>query len=224
LALPGVPSTFKSDTLTNYEVGLKTESPANRLLFDADVFDIEWRDIQLLTSPAGISYGANGGTARSRGFEANAAILPFNGWRVDATFSYINAVLTADAPAISGLSGDRLPGIPRLSGSLRVSYDQEFLDDWSMNGGVGLRAQDRRYSAVNNAFDSRPMAGFAALDLDGSVSHGPYTVRFFARNVTDKRAYLTYNPLVNQATGSITQIEAAVLQPRTLGIDLDVKF
>jgi hypothetical protein len=42
--------------------------------------------------------------------------------------------------------------------------------------------------------------------------------------VTDKRAYLTYNPLFNQATGSITQIEATVVQPRTLGIDVDVKF
>lgn len=224
LALPGVPRTFKSDTLTNYEIGLKTESPADRLLFDADVFDIEWHNIQLLTSPAGISYGANGGTARSRGFEANAAVLPFKGWRLEATFSYVNSILTADAPAISALRGDRLPNVPKLSGSLRVSYDREFRDDWSVSTGAGVRAQDRRYSAVNSAFDSRPIAGFAALDLDASMSHGPYTVRLFARNVTDKRAHLTYNPLFNQATGSITQIEATVVQPRTLGIDVDVKF
>lgn len=224
LALPGVPSTFKSDTLTNYEVGVKTESAGDRLLFDADAFDIEWNDIQLLTNGAGFSYGANGGRARSRGFEANAAILPFSGWRIEATFSYINAIPTDDAPAISGSSGDRLPNIPKLSGSLRVSYDWEFLDGWSASAGAGLRAQDRRYSDVNSAFDSRPIAGFSAVDLDASASRGPYTVRLFARNVTDKRAYLTYDPLVNQATGSITQIDAAVLQPRTLGIDLDVKF
>lgn len=224
LSLPGVPSTFKSDTLTNYEVGFKSQALDNRLLFDADAFDIEWRDIQLLTSPAGISYGANGGTARSRGFETNAAILPSTGWRIEATLSYVDAILTEDSPAISGLNGDRLPNIPKLSGSLRVSYDREFLDGWSAGAGAGLRAEDRRYSDVNNAVDSRPLPGFTAIDLDVSVSHRAYTVRIFARNVTDKRAYLTYNPLFNQATGSITQLEAAVVQPRTLGIALDAKF
>lgn len=224
LALPGVPRTFQSDTLTNYEVGLKTESLGNRLLFDADVFDIEWHNIQVLTSPAGISYGANGGAARSRGFEANAAILPFTGWRVDATFTYVNAVLSTDAPAISGSRGDRLPNIPKLSGSLRISHDWEFLNGWSASAGAGLQVVDRRYSDVNHAFDSRPIAGYSTLDLDASATRGPYTVRLFVRNVTDKRAYLTYDPLVNQATGSITQIEAAVLQPRTLGVDVDVKF
>lgn len=224
LSLPGVPSTFKSDTLTNYEVGLKSQALEDRVLFDADVFDIEWRDIQLLTSPAGISYGANGGTARSRGFEANSAVLPAAGWRIEATLSYVDAILTEDAPAISGLSGDRLPNIPKLSGSVRVSYDREFLDDWSAGAGAGLRSEDRRYSDVNNAVDSRALRGFTAVDLDASVSHGAYTVRIYARNVTDKRAYLTYNPLFNQATGSITQFEAAVVQPRTLGVAVDVKL
>jgi len=224
LALPGVPSTFKSDTLTNYEIGLKSQLLDDRLLFDTDAFDIEWRDIQLLTSPAGISYGANGGTARSRGVEENASVLPAEGWRIDTTFAYANAILTENAPAISGLSGDRLPNIPKLSGSLRVSYTREFLDDWSADAGAGVRAEDRRYSDVNNAVDSRPIPGFTAIDLDASVSRGAYTVRIFARNVTDKRAYLTYDPLFNQATGGITQFEAAILQPRTLGIALDAKF
>jgi iron complex outermembrane recepter protein len=49
-------------------------------------------------------------------------------------------------------------------------------------------------------------------------------VRLYAKNVTDKQAYLTYNPLVNQATGNITQIEAATLQPRTVGLAFEARY
>ena len=143
---------------------------------------------------------------------------------LDGTFSYIDAVLTQSAPAIGGLSGDRLPNIPSLSGSLRVSYSEDLFGDWTGTIGGGLRAEDRRYSDVNHAFDSRPIPGYAAVDLNADVSDDTWTVRLFVKNLTDKRAYLTYDPLVNQATGNISQIEATLMQPRTIGLSVDARF
>jgi outer membrane receptor protein involved in Fe transport len=72
--------------------------------------------------------------------------------------------------------------------------------------------------------DSRPIAGYAALDLDASISNDRYTLRAFAKNVTNKLAYLNFNPLINQASGNLTQIEATLLQPRVIGVSVDVKF
>jgi outer membrane receptor protein involved in Fe transport len=177
LAIPGIPSTFASDSLTNYEVGVKSEFFDKRVLFDVDGFYIDWNDIQLLSNGAGFSYGINGGTAKSQGIEANATVRPIQGLVLDGTFTYLDAVLTQNAPAIGGLSGDRLPNIPSLSGSLRVSYSEDLTDGWTGTIGGGLRAEDRRYSDVNHAFDSRPIPGFASLDLNADVSNDTWTVQ-----------------------------------------------
>lgn len=224
LAGPGIPPTFGSDTLTNYEVGLKSEFWDRRLLVDVDAFYIKWNDIQLLSNGAGFSHGVNGGTARSQGMEANVSLRPIAGLALDGTLSYVDATLTQDIADIGGLSGDRLPNIPRLSGSLRASYTRPLNDVWSATVGAGLRAQGRRYSSVNHAFDSRPIPGFGAVDLNAEVSNGRYAVRLFVKNVTDRHAYLTYSPLINQATGAITQIEGSVLQPRVIGVAIDASF
>jgi iron complex outermembrane recepter protein len=224
LALPNVPSTFGSDRLTNYEIGLKSEFLDRRLLVDVDGFYIAWKNIQLLSNGAGFSYGTNGGNAKSEGLEANVSFRPIDGWMFEGTLSYVDAVLTEDVPLINGVNGDRLPNIPRFSGSLRATYSHSLTADWIGALGAGVRAQDRRYSDVNHAFDARPLPGYGAVDLQASVSNDRYTIRLFAKNLTDRRAYLTYNPQVNQAFGNISQIEAAVLQPRVIGVSLDMKF
>jgi len=224
LAVPGIPPTFKSDTLTNYEFGAKTQFLDHRLLIDADVFDIEWRDIQLLSNGPGFNYILNGGSARSRGLEANASLRPIAGLTLEGTFAYIDSILTEDVPLIGGLEGDRLPNVPKSSASLRAAYTLGLRGSWTGTVGGGLRIVGRRYSDVNHAYDSRPIGGYGALDLNASLANGRYTIRLFAKNVTDRVAYLTYNPLVNQVTGNITQIEATLLQPRLVGLSLDVKF
>ncbi len=193
-------------------------------MVDVDGFYIAWKNIQLLSNGAGFSYGTNGGNAKSEGVEANVSFRPIDHWTFEGTFSFVDAVLTEDVPVIGGVDGDRLPNIPRFSGSLRATYSRPVARSWIGALGVGVRAQDRRYSDVNHATDSQPLPGYGALDLQASLSNDRYTIRLFAKNLTDRRAYLTYNPQVNQAFGNITQIEAAVLQPRVVGVSFDVKF
>ena len=48
VAVPGVPPTVSADTLTNYEVGLKTQWPALRASFIIDAFYIDWQKIQVV--------------------------------------------------------------------------------------------------------------------------------------------------------------------------------
>jgi outer membrane receptor protein involved in Fe transport len=224
LALPGIPPTVHSDTLTNYEIGTKSQFMDNRVLLDIDAFYIDWKNIILLSNLPGFNYALNGGTAKSQGIEANATFRPIDGLVIDGTFAFVDAVLTEDVPAIQGVSGDRLPNIPRTSGSLRASYSHIVSGEWTGTVGGGIRAVGERYSDVNHAYDARLLPGYGALDLNASLTNDRYTVRLFAKNVTDKHAYLNYTPLINQALGNITQIEATVLQPRVVGISLEAKF
>lgn len=224
LAVAGAQPSFKPDTLTNYEVGVKSQFLDNRVLLDVDAFDIEWNDIQLLENINGVNQGANGGTATSRGVEANLSIRPVTGLSIDGSFAYVDARLTQDVPGIGGVSGDQLPNIAPYSGSVRVSYTHAISRDWTANFGAGVRMEDARYSDVNHAADSRRLPGFGALDLNASLSNGRYTLRVFAKNVTDTHAYLSYNVLENGVTGAVTEVEASLLQPRVVGVALDAKF
>lgn len=225
LAIPGVSPTFKSDNLTNYEIGIKARTADNMLSIDAAAFLIDWKDIQLLTSlGGGFNYVVNGSKARSKGIEANVTLRPVAGLNLNGTFAYIHSVLADDAPAAAGLKGDRLPNVPKLSGSISASYTHELSPQWSGTAGVGLRLVDDRLSDLESAPASRRLPGYSALDLNASVTDGRYTFRVFAKNLTDKRAYSSYNLLTNQATGAVTQINAAIIQPRTIGAAFDVKF
>jgi len=224
LAVAGAAPTFQPDTLTNYELGLKSQFFNKKLLFDIDAFYIDWNNIQLVTDGAGFSYVANGGTAKSQGIEMNSTFRPLDGLVLESTFSYVDADLTQDAPAIGGVSGDRLPNIPRLSGSVRATYSEELSNGWLGKVGAGVRAQSDRVSDVNHAVDSRPLPGYAVLDLNAAAVISNYTISLYARNVTDRRTAQTYFPLYNQATGAISQIEATVLQPRVVGLSIDANF
>lgn len=225
LAVQGVPPTFKSDTLTNYEVGVKAQSANSLIAIDAAAFRIDWNSIQLLTNNGGgFSYGVNGGAARSQGIEASLTIRPAAGVQFVGTFAYDHAVLTQDAPAVGGLAGDRLPYVPSLSGSFSGSYTHSLSADWTGTAGFGLRLVGNRLTDVTHATDSRYMAGYAALDLNASVTNGRYTFRLYAKNVSDKRAYSSITVLNNQATGAVTQDNATIIQPRTVGAAFDVSF
>ena len=77
---------YKPETLWNYEFGVKSESADKRLRLDADVFLMNWKDIQAdyaigQVSSGGVSFitgVANAASARSYGFETEATALDRN--------------------------------------------------------------------------------------------------------------------------------------------------
>jgi len=223
LALVGTPPPFNSNTLTNYEAGVKSEFLNRRLLVNVAAFHIKWEDIQLLVSSGGISQGRNGGTAESEGIEANVTLRPAQGLSIDGTFAYVDAKLTENVPEIGALDGDRLPNIPRYSGSLRASYSYPLSGDWAADFGAGLRFQGARYSAADITTRAR-LPGYTALDLNASVSNDRYTIRLYAKNVTDKHGYVSYDDSTDALTEVVNRRTATVLQPRLVGIGLEARF
>ena len=109
-----VPRTYDPDTTQNYEIGAKSEVLDHRLLLDASVYYIKWKDIQLqLTNPiSGIFYYANGSEAKSQGLELSAQAKPLTGLSITGFVAWNDARLTEPMPAGSSVvaaSGDVLP-------------------------------------------------------------------------------------------------------------------
>ncbi len=224
LSVPGVPSSVNADKLTNYELGLKTLLDDRKLLIDAAVYYISWKDIQILGTNGVVNYLVNGGTASSKGLELSTLYTPVEGLRLGLNGAYTDAELTEDAPGIGGLSGDRLPYAPKWSGAATADYAFLRRADWTARLGGGLRYTASRLTKVQHDPQSLPLNSYGVLDLNAELANERWTVRLFARNVTNKSAYIAYTPLVNAGTQAITEVHGIPLEPRVVGMGLDVRF
>jgi iron complex outermembrane receptor protein len=225
LNLPGVPPMVDSDSLVNYEIGFKSQLFDRTLSIDLAAFYMDWKDIQLGVVVNGASALANAGSARSQGIEASIAWQPVEGLRLGANGAYTDATLTADMPPeAGGLDGDRLPNIPKWSGSLTADYSMSVSDTAAVRLGAGLRRTGKRLSDVASSPLSIATRGYSALDLNAALTiDDRWTVRAYARNVTDSGGAVSRG-LSTDAFGQPTHILVIPTQPRTIGLALDVAF
>ena len=226
-----IPPSFKSDTITNYELGVKTRLAHRTVTVDVALFQMDWKDIQVTQSFPGGSALGNGGTATSKGLEAAILWQPTRALTFGANAAYTDAELTEDAPEIGGFDGDQLPYVPKFSGSLTADYRFEFNGVKAEVGG-GIRHTGKRYSDVGLGFPSTvdpganklTLGAYTALDLNGSVTFSNrYKVRAYVRNLTDSGGPLTRSVIRNLAQQP-SFISAIPLQPRTVGIGLEAEF
>ena len=233
----GIPLSFKSDSVVSYEAGLKGTIPGANATFDASLFQIDWDDIQLLTTDVDsqFTYYTNGSTARSRGVELSGRWAPAHGLSIEGNATYLEADLTDDlrtpagASPIYGSKGDRLPGSARFSGSLSAQYDWEVGHGFSAFAGVSLAYVGDRYAefanilptaVANEAFGTRvKLPSYTTVDLRGGLYNDDWKLNLYAKNIADKRG-------VVEATtrGGTSAPQAIFLQPRTVGVTIARSF
>ncbi|MBD3813839.1 MAG: TonB-dependent receptor [Betaproteobacteria bacterium] len=224
VSAPGLPSSVDSDKLTNYEIGVKADLGDGLASIDVAAFYMDWKDIQVVRSFGGISGQANGGKAVSKGFEGSVFLRPVRGLTVTATGSYTHATLSETVPEINGVDGDRLPAVPKLSGSLRADYAFDLGVDSVAAFGAGVRHTGGRLSRVESdslAIEARP---YTVVDLNASVTFGGHwTVRAYARNLFNTYGEMSRAILVD-GLNRPSAYGIVPIQPRTLGIAVDMAF
>jgi outer membrane receptor protein involved in Fe transport len=219
-AVPGAKLSVGSDTLINYEVGLKSEFLKGRVLFDAAVYRIDWQDIQGAILVNGAGYLDNLGKATIRGAEMTTAFQPISALRIGVNASYNDAYIAEDNPAVFFVEGDTLPGVPKLTASATAVYSFNLTEDWSGGVGAGYRYVGSTLSGLQASGTAVLNDAYRVLDVNASISRGKLTARLLVRNVTDERAFLGSGFGLSMPEG----ITSAVLQPRTVGFSLDMKF
>jgi outer membrane receptor protein involved in Fe transport len=140
-----IPAGFGSDSVNNYEIGLKNTLMDRRLVFNAAAFFMDWTDIQVVRraiAPGGLqfAYRGNGGAAEVTGLEVELQAYPSDALQLGATVGYTKAELTEDLPvATDGLDGDELPYVPEYSFSLSGRYE---FPAFTSLGGTGFIGGD----------------------------------------------------------------------------------
>jgi iron complex outermembrane recepter protein len=224
-ALFGLPLSYKPDTTTNYELGVKGSVLDNKLFIDASLYHIDWRDIQisLVDAATSLTYNANGATAKSQGIELSLTAKPWRGMSVTAWGTWNDAALKEPFPATStvyGVKGDRLPFTSRYSASLSLQQDFPLSDNWSGFVGGQLDYVGRRIGAFTGPppAERQVYPSYVKVDLKASVENGPWAVNIFANNVTNRRGVLT------GGAASLFPYSFRYLPPRRIGFSIARTF
>ncbi len=216
---------FKPDTLTSYEVGVKAAFADGKASIEAAVFSTDWKDIQIQTSTqtaAGVfQYFVNGGKAKSRGAEATFSLVPVDHLTLRATAAFTDSKLTQDAPTVKGLNGDRMPFVPRWTGSLGIDYRWPDLNGWQPFVGANFSyIGDRTSNFTNNhpaTIAATPrVPSYNTVGANAGVEYRGLQATLYGKNLGDSRGI----NFINNVGLFGNPYTAGVIQPRTIGLDL----
>jgi iron complex outermembrane receptor protein len=236
LGLPSYASLYESDKLWNYEAGLKTAWFDRKLVINADVFQMDWSNMQISASYQG-AFGFitnTPGKSRIRGVEVDATIFPIERLTLHASGSYTSAKLLNNQVLPSGISlctgsppyldcavlsgigkaGNTLPYSPKITLQGSIDYNQPVGNDLQilLHSDIGYRSAswtvyDR--NAANVSADGNRLPGFATVGFRAGLEmqDGRWGVYAFVNN-----AFNTLG-LTSKASGATS----STLAPITVG-------
>jgi iron complex outermembrane receptor protein len=221
------PCEYDPDRTISYEAGLKGSILGRALSFDASVYRIDWKDIQVLVLDPAVSasiFTDNGNSAKSEGIELSVESRPWPGGTVFGWISYGDAVLTEAFPPPAarlsyGVSGTRLPFSSRESGSLSIQQELPFVGRKAFVAATVSYVGDRFSAFAASATAPRErFPAYAKIDLSTGFRTDSWTVNAYLNNVGDKRGVLFGGLGTFDATGF------NLIQPRTLGLSVTRTF
>lgn len=226
-AAPGdTPRTYDSDSLTSYEVGLKTSNASGTMSLDVAAYFLDWEDIQLFIVSNGFGVNANGGTAESKGLEVTAGFYPVDGLTLSLNAAYTDAYLTQDTDPIlvGGADGDPLPYVPEWSWGAAADYEWPMRGDWTAYVGGNLAYTGDRPAGFDNRDGNgaiRDADAYTTLGLRAGILAGRWSFELYGKNVTDERGITSISAGDEAVTG---RVEMGVIRPRTFGASVGVRF
>jgi outer membrane receptor protein involved in Fe transport len=138
--------------------------------------------------------------------------------------AYSNARLTSNALALGGTAGEALPYVPALSSTLNMDYTWHAFGAFAGFLGGSWNYSGSRYtdfSSSTTVIESHvKLPSYNTLKMQTGLDNGHYSVEIFGSNLTNARGITEY---ANSGGQNETGI-AALIQPRTIGLELGAKF
>lgn len=209
---------FEADRLRSYEIGLKGETPNQRLGLEVAGYYIDWDNIQVQVIRGGFALRANApGGASVRGGELTLTARPISAFTVAGTLAYQDAHISEADADLGAANGERLPNVPRFTTSLNADYELSVGQVRPTVGGTLRYVSDRRVSFDASTLPQYRLPDYATVDLRAGLTLHPVNVSLFVRNLLDERGQLSV--ILPQFGNRI-----AILQPRTIGVAVTRPF
>jgi outer membrane receptor protein involved in Fe transport len=231
---------YDSERSTNYELGAKFGLLDGRMLFDVDVYRINWRDqIVRTVGSMGALLNTNAGRTTSKGVEANLQYDANRTWSFRLGGTYNDAKYAEYIFPIVGLlggnpdlSGVRLQYAPRYTANMSVMNRQPLSNGWTWTTRLDGHYRSNM-AAIQTATATIPSA--ALFNLNTSIDTGQLRVSLWVDNVFNNKdapgAVFTGDPgttfqFASRQRPGLQLFQALVNAPnlRTYGVDVRYQF
>jgi iron complex outermembrane recepter protein len=221
LGRTSAPDGAKPDSLWNYEIGSKNTFFGDRIRANAAAFQMDWSDVQLSVSlpTCGFSFTGNVGSARIRGGEFGFDAQVTQSLALGVQSTYLNAVITNAAPDVQYRAGDELPYTPKQWYAAYGEWRTKSLYsiDVFARADYEWRGNSVRAASVLNNLPNYAYQSWDVVNLNVGAERGKWQVRLFLDNALNKNPTIDFYNLWGQWRTS-------TLRPRTIGLNLGVKF
>lgn len=198
-------TSYAPETLWNYEVGFKTQTPDRKLIFNTSLFYMSWKDLQTefaVTQVNGdvISFFSgieNAASAHSIGVEADATYFPVKDLQIGGSVGYLSSKFdNYDNAYINGtvydLSDKAMPNAPKWTLSAFTEYnftpvpdyDAYIRGEWFYRGMI----YSDKLALVKNIWPYR-VPSFNQFNLRAGVTHGKVDFQIYAENLFKARYF-----------------------------------
>ncbi|PHZ84113.1 TonB-dependent receptor [Paremcibacter congregatus] len=222
-----VPAQFGPDSVTNYEIGAKTNFMDNRIKLNVALFKMVWDNMQVGgTTPDGaFAFIGNAGKAAVDGIEVEFDAQATDRLLISGGMTIQNARLTEDqidengdfeAP---GVKGDRIPRVPRFMANLAVDYGWTMSDDME-----GFARLDYNYMGSRNSTLSTTdefflnIEDYSMFNASVGITTDGWRASLYAKNLFNKRAQS------NRGNDDFTAQSIFTMRPQTFGLKVRRDF
>lgn len=210
---------YKSDFLTNYELGWKTTWLDHRLSYNGAIFRENWKDFQFsILGANGLTEIRNAGQARINGIEQDVNWAATYNLQIGAGMAYYDAKLTQDYCGFTDTSGNpitncpagsinpitgaavtgplapkgtRLPVTPKLKYNVNARYTTN-IGDYEVFGQVAVVHVGERTSDLRVYANDLigNMPAYTTADFTAGVKYHGMTLDVYINNAFDERGQL----------------------------------
>jgi iron complex outermembrane recepter protein len=224
LGFTSTPTSYQPDLIWNYELGAKTQWLERRLTVNADVYYINWTQVQQQISlpTCGYDFTANFGNAVSKGTEFELTYDTGYALRFNVGGSYNEATLVSSVPGAQGQPGDTLEYAPKWSGNASAQYQRTLGPDLSSYVRLDVSATSRQFNNFDPESNYHVQPGYSLANLRWGFARKAWQGALYVTNLLDKHAE-TALPL-SYALDLPTTRRVGLNRPRTIGLDLRLDY
>lgn len=229
-----VPEKYDSDTLWNYEVGVKSYLFNRALYAELSVYRIDWSDQQIaLQDPNAIfAYIGNAGKSFVNGVELQINAQPTDNLSLNLGATFTDSRLSEDMPVPPppadpddgptpyGLDGDRIPYSPKWAFAGSAQYEIPFSSAVTGYASTSFNYRSVSYTAFNSSFgptNYQELDDYFLMGVRLGVRYEGWDTSIFVDNVTDEVPDLGL-----RVTGDGFRVYTT--RPLTAGIRVSTRF
>lgn len=190
LGITELPPFVESDSLWNYEGGIKATLAGNTTV-RVSGYHIDWKDARnTVNLQCGWIVELGDLQVDSDGMELEVASQLAEGLSVNFALGYNKSELSKDAGNINAFAGDRTPYVPEWTANAGFSYvyPEAFLGwDWSLRGDMSYIDDQVTELGTGGAVPLRVIPSSTTFNLYTGFSTDKWALTLYAKNLTNER-------------------------------------